>query len=452
LLEHPTDDVLTDYAIDRSLVEDAAGVDMHLAACEPCRKRLEELEAIEKLLADPYSWSPVEGAPDRNREVLSAAAARRRREDAEADALLAKLIEEFLAEKSGQFLWVNIASNPAYHTAGVVRKLADAADQAQYGVPLRALALAETAAVIVGMLPETRYTAVEIAALRGLTLKQQANANRQLGRFDMALAALDRAERAYRQLPRPELDLASLTFIRATICYQQHTHDVAARLAEKSTATFAELGQTELYLRSRHLEGSIAFEQGEVGKAQVIFDSIYAYGEANGDVTWIARESQALGHCYLVRGDLANALNYFHTGMVAFRGQRLAVPEIHCRWGLALVLQRERRYRTAILRLEDIREEFVALGAVYDAALVTLDLMETFLVLEKPRQVRRTAGNIVRLFKDAGMVTGALTAADYLKQAAVTDRVTPSLIDYVRRFFRRAELQPDVAFIPPQAL
>ena len=78
--------------------------------------------------------------------------------------------------------------------------------------------------------------------------------------------------------------------------------------------------------------------------------------------------------------------------------------------------------------------------------------METFLLLGKPRDVRRTAGNVVRLFREAGMVTDALAAADYLKQAAAMQTVTPSLIDYVRRYLRAAELQPDLAFVPPSSL
>jgi hypothetical protein len=115
-------------------------------------------------------------------------------------------------------------------------------------------------------------------------------------------------------------------------------------------------------------------------------------------------------------------------------------------------VQRQGSYRTAVAQLRAVREEFVAIGAISAAALVTLDLMETFLLLGRPREVRDTAGNIVKLLKDAGMVTGALTAADYLKQAAAMQNVTPTLLDYIRRYLRRVELQPDLAFVPPTAL
>jgi tetratricopeptide (TPR) repeat protein len=453
LLEHPAEDLLLTYALDPSLVASAAELEGHLAGCGPCRERLAAIREDDELLGEEDSWPDSEEVVRRAAfNVLSAIATRNRREDAEADAMLSAKLGRFLAESSGALIWDDVASKPEYHTGGVVRKLADAADKAQYSVPLRALILGETASAIVGMLSTTTYTSAEIAALRGLTWKQQANANRQLGRFNAALEALDRAERAYRELARPELDLASITFIRGAISYEQQTYDIAEQHATASTSAFAQLGQTEWYFHSRHLQGCIAFEQRRFGEAQSIFESAYAYGESTSNLLWIAKESQALGNCYLERRELANAALYLHRGMLAFRELGMRLEEIRCRWGLALIVQREDRYRMAVPRLSAVRDEFIALGGVSDAALVTLDIMETFVLQGQPGEVRRTAGNIVQLFKEAGMVTGAVTAADYLKQAAATKSVTQSLIDYIRRYFRRVDFQPDLAFVPPAAL
>lgn len=449
---HPTDQLLSTYALDPR-IDEAAALEAHLTDCSPCRRRLDDLRAIEALLADESSWpQPEDTAPPPSLRLLSAAAARKRSEDAAADAMLSGVLQRFLSGASGAFVWADISSKAEYHTGGVVRKLAEAADQAQYSAPRRALILGETASAIVGMLSTQVYSETEIAALRGLAWKQRANANRHLGRFSEALEALDRAERAYRALARPELDLASLTYIRGTIHYEQQRYDLAAQHAEESAAAFAQLGQTELYVRSRYLQGSIAFEQRQLGEAQVIFDAILAHAKTTGDLSWIATTSLALGNCHLERRELSIAPQYFHRGMLAFRELGILSAEIRCRWGLALLVQREGRYRTAIPRLQEVREEFTKLGAASDAALVTLDLMETFLLLEKPREVRRAAGNIVHLLKEAGMVTGALTAADYLKTAAAMSKVTPTLIDYVRSYFRRVDAQPDLAFVPPQTL
>jgi tetratricopeptide (TPR) repeat protein len=453
LTEHPTDSLLSLYALDPSLVEGIVELEAHLDDCPPCRERLAGIEAADQLIADPGSWSDSETPiPLAAFQVLSAAAARKRCEDEEAETLLKGRLDRFLAGLSSAFVWADIASRPEYRTGGVVRKLADAADKASYNVPRRALILAETASTIVGMLSTTVYTSTEIAALSGLAWKQRANAHRHLGSFAAALEALDRAERAFRELPRPELDCGSITYIRAAVYSDQQRYDLAEQYAAESAAVFAQFGQTELYIRSRYLQGSIAFEQRQLGQAQLIFDSIFEYGETTGDLSWIATTSLALGHCQLERGELSSASQHFHRGMLAFRDLAILSAEIRCRWGLALLVQREGRYRAAIPRLQAVRDEFTNLGAVSDAALVTLDMMETFLLLGQAREVRRTAGNIVKLFKDGGMVTGALTAADYLKQAAAIHGVTPSLLDYIRRYLRLVDVQPDLAFVPPGTL
>lgn len=451
--EHPSEERLSSYALDPSLVEDPGGLDAHLAACAPCRERLAVIREEEQLFADAASWpDAVPARPLPDLRALSAARARDRREDARADALLTPVVERFLAAASSKFVWNDVAARPEYHTGGVVRKLADAADRAQYSAPQQALFLAETAAAIVGMLSRTTYTDLEIAALRGLAWKQQANANRQLGRFNAALEALRRAERAYRELPRPELDLASVTFIRATVCFEQQSYELATQHAQQSAETFAQLRQTEPYFGARFLQGCIAFEQRQLGEAQSIFDSVLAHGETTGNESWLARASLALGICHSERRNLGIATQYFDRAMLASRHVGNLGDEIRSRWGLALVVQRYGRYRSAIPRLQAVREELVNYGAVCDAGLVTLDIMETFLLLGKPREVRRTAGDIVQLFKDAGMVTGALTAADYLKQAAAMNHVTASLLDYIRKYLRRVEVQPDLVFVPPAAL
>lgn len=451
--EHPSEDLLSSYALDPSLVEDAAELEAHLAGCLSCRQQVAGMRSFEEVVGNRESWSrSKDAAPVSAPAFLSAAAARSRREDAEAEAMLKPLLERFLSQTSGKFLWLDIAAKPEYHTAGVVRKLTDAADTAQYSDPRRALILAETASTIVEKLSKARYTTTEIAALRGVSWKQQANANRQLGRFQDAFDALAVAERAFREVRLPELDLASITFIRATLYFEQQQYDLAEQLARDSTVAFRLLGQTEQYLASRYLQGAVAFEQRQFGQAEAIFDSIFAHAEKTGDWSWIARASFALGECHSRRHELARATEYFQRALLAFRDLGNRLDEIRSRWGLALVAQRSGDYRTAIARLRSVRDEFAKITASTDSALVTLDIMETFLLLGEPREVQRAAGNVVRILKDAGIVSGALTAADYLSQAAAMQKVTPSLIDYIRAYFRRVNLQPDLTFIPPAAL
>lgn len=442
-MDHPADDLLTSYVLDPLLVPDRAALEAHLEACTECRARLAEARAFESLLQDDASW-PEEEATPLGMELRASAAAR-----AEEDEEAAALLDRVLDGPPASFVWENLQEKPKYYTAGVVRRLIAAAAGAWYSAPLHALNLAETAIAIAGMLPTERYSDVEIASLRGTAWKWRANALRLLGRYPLAFEALDRAERIYATLPRPELDLASVRFIRATVFYEQEAYERAAALAAQASDEFSHLGQVEMYLSSRLLEGNICFERRELARAETIYRQIRAYGESSGSQQWLARAGRLLGACLIERGDLTEATQMLSAALLRFRDLRLTIEEIRCRWSLARIAQKSGQYYSAVQRFLAVRDELTQIGAITDAALVTLDLMGTYLSLRKHKEVRRAARNIVALFTEAGMLTGAVVAANWLKHAAVAKRVTPSILDAVGRYLRRVDLQADFAFVPP---
>jgi len=443
-VDHPSDDLLSAYALDPVLVPDRAALEAHLPLCRPCSDRLAEIRAFDARLEDDDAHPQV---PDPDGSRFRATAAQTAREDLEAE----ELLRELLDGPSEAFVWANLQEKPKYYTGGVVRKLAAAADKASYTAPLHAQNLADTAIAIAGALSPALYPEALLASWRGTALKQRASAFRHQGKYAAALEALDRAERQFKLLPRPELDLAAVAFTRATIAYEQEEYGRAGELAATSTREFAHQGQSEMYYGSRLLEGAIAFELRDLDVAEAIFRQLYAHGEQTDSKHWLARAAQALGNCFIERGALNEATQSLHMAMLLFRELGITVEEIRCRWGVARVVQKSGQHRIAADRLRSARDEFLNLPAATDAALVTLDLMETFLALRKPRDVRRAAGNVVAIFTEAGMLTGALSAANYLRHAAAMKTVTPSLLDYVRRYFRRVDLQPDFAFVPPAA-
>lgn len=445
-MEHPSDDVLSAYALDSALVPSRTAVDDHLLTCADCRARLEMIRSFDALLRDPASWS--EEKPSRTRDILVQQETLHRREDIEAKELLRPVLDG----TSGSFVWANLAEKSKYHTGGVVRHLIAHADSASYSHPLYALNVAETAVAIASMLSKERYSAADLTSWRGTAWKMRANALRHLGRFAKALESLDFAEREYRALPRPELDLAAVTFVRATILHEQEEHERAAQLAAECTRQFVDLGQSELYLSAYLLQGAIAYETRDLATAERVFRQIYAHGDSTDSSMWIARASQALGLCFIESGALDDAVQHLTTALRRFKDLGVLVEEIRCRWALARVAQKGPAPEAAISRLKAVREEFTNLGVTTDAALVTLDLMETYLMLRKWREVRRAAGNVVTLFREAGMLTGAITAANWLRHAARMKSITPTMLDAVRRYLRRVDLQPDFSFVPPTAL
>lgn len=445
-LDHPRDHVLSTYALDRTLVADPDKLEAHLAGCEGCTERLKEIRAFDALLAEPESWPDFDRtAPAHMAPILFEAAARARREDAEAEALLKAL----LTASPEAFVWADLPSKPQYFTAGVVRWLAAAAESAWNTTPRHSLNIADTAIALAGSLPVDTYTDIELAAAHGVAWKQRANALRHLGKHGDALDSLALAERFYRALPRPEYDLASISFIRGTIYFEQQRYDIAEVHADAAAVAFKHLGQTDRLQHARHLLASIAFEMQMIDRAEDIFRSIYEHFRAANDLLWIARGEQALGNCAIERTDFVTADRLLRSALGRFRILNATSSAVRCSWALALIPARSGSMRVAAPRLREVRDAFVELGAACDAALVTLDLLEVLARMGNSREARREAAHVVTIFREAGMLTGALTAATFLKRTATAPELLLSAIAHVRKFFRLIEYQPDLAFVPP---
>jgi hypothetical protein len=118
-------------------------------------------------------------------------------------------------------------------------------------------------------------------------------------------------------------------------------------------------------------------------------------------------------------------------------------------WGVAKVLLQSGKQGEAIRRLRDTAAEYETRGMVTDAALVGLDIADALLALGNVQQIVELAGRLFLAFTNAGMLTGALTAIAYLKEAAAAGTLTPDGVQAVRSFLPRAERQPALLFVPP---
>src|SRR5205807_720398 len=118
------------------------------------------------------------------------------------------------------------------------------------------------------------------------------------------------------------------------------------------------------------------------------------------------------------------------------------------RWRIAAVALGTGDFTTADRQLSEVNFDSAVLGMDSDVALIKLDLAEAKLMLGDTAAVRRLCAEIFRFFREARMLTGALTAAAFLEDAARRDRLTPEHISHVRRFLHRLKDEPDALFLP----
>lgn len=441
-MAHIPDDELALYAFDALQVAPSrrSEIEREIASCTACQTTLDFMTVSDLELADPDLWEPLSGSP--TLDALRDLAARIAAEDEEAEALL----EPMLAAPA-LAAWTDLATRRRYRTGGVVRRLIAQAASLHERDPLDALTFAEGAISVAEALPVDLYPAKAVYELRGTAWKERANALSYLGRFDEGLESCRRAERAYRELVAPGLGLSTVAYVRATILFEQQRYEEAEEASAVAAAGFSHVGDQERQMRAVQLQGMIAFEKGDIDQAATLFERVYDYGEAQADPLWAARGAQALAHCHVERGQLAEASMYFHRALSVFRGLELHAQVTRTEWGLARVFLASGRPGDAVRRLHEVIAAFEAGGMVTDAALAGLDLADALLLLGKAREISALATRLFAAFNNAGMLTGALSALAYLKEAAERGTVAPVHVDAVRRFLRRR--QPDLLFAPP---
>jgi tetratricopeptide (TPR) repeat protein len=445
---HLTEAVLGLYALQPALVRNHAGVEMHLADCHDCRTALEAIRTFDAALADGDTWPSISAVAGDSAAVeqLRAFAVRSAEEDRDALRLLAEYEDLNAAPR---FAWANLPNKSKYRTGGVARLLCKRANGMCTRRPLYALALAEAAVRISGDLPDATYPRGTIHELRGEAWKEQANSLYYLGRFDDALAALVCAEAEYRQLPHEGLGLVAVAYVRAGILYEQDQLDAADRLARESAEAALHLGSTDRGMRALHLQAEIRFRRGDLRGAIELFASVLRYGEETNDQQWIAREARALGVCHIGLMNPTEASRYLERSLRLCTGMDSTVELTRNRWAIARLRFLQGNTNEGIQRLRSVVEELTSEGMLTDAAIAAVHLAEMLHATDRTREIPKLLAGVVQTFVAAGMLSGALSALAYLKEASTAGTMTPAMFSYVRQFIARAERQPALPFAPP---
>ncbi|MEO8382687.1 MAG: tetratricopeptide repeat protein [Acidobacteriota bacterium] len=448
--EHLSDTELARFATDPESVpaERRQVIEREAAECAICRTSLDFFSVVtaEEMadLEQPDGESTWTSDDDAMRGYIERITA----EDSEADELLA---DEKLLESPTKTAWKNLQRDKRLLTGGVVRRFVASANSVHLHEPLDALTFADAAISIAEALPDREYPWNAVFELRGAAWKERANALLVLGEYPSALEALTHAERAYQHLRSPGFGLSTVALVRASVFYEQGRLDEAAESAEKAEHGFAHIGQEERRMRAVFLRASISYEAGDVSSAVLLFQEVLEYGEAANSARWMARALYALGNCEVERGNLSEASMLFHKALVIFRELGPEWDRLATEWGLARVVLHGGNREDAVQRLRHVAAGYERRGMVSDGALVWLDIVEALVASGQAKQVVEIATRLFRIFKDAGMMTGALTALAYLKEAAVAGRLTSAGVGAVRTYLRRAGRQPELVFARPEA-
>jgi len=446
-MTHIDDDLLDEYVTD---VDDTlpgrAAIEAHLNQCLQCRTRVGSTAVFLEMIVLPEAWETAEAVIDAegHRQGLVVFASRVQDEYAQASARFSLFLNDALA-----FVHERVERRPEYRTAGAVRLLTEAAHACCEREPIHARNIAEAAVLIADQLPQNEYPASVVHSLRGLAWKERANAMRFIGEYPEALVSLDRSEREFRQLLVPSIELGNTAYIRAVVLTYMDRLDEAERFAAESAEIFAGFRDSERWLLSTAAQAAILYYRSDFASAVPLFERLLKHAESNANAMETARHSSNVGVCCIQIGNTSRAAECLLVAHQLFVGLQNRPELVRIERWLGVLSRVGGNVVDSVARLRSARRDFELLGLPYDAALATIDLVESLIVAGQTREIPKLCSEAMRYIRRAGNGRQALIAAAYLKEAADLHQLTLPKVEHVRKFVQQLEARPSLRFETP---
>ena len=406
--------------------------DKHLATCSLCQRTLASLRTTAQTLTQPAVWerTPVSTTP---RPDTLAFLRNMQKSMADEDAMAAVWIKQLLA--GPRETWApRLTEHPEWRTGGMVRRLLKAGDEVISSVPADALTMTSIALQVAERLPETTYAASVVAQLQGSAAYDHAYALWYTGSVIDALKTFDRADECFARSSTGDFDRARVDLMRAMIYQMLEDRERALAGAAAAAAVFQRYNDIDRYVAARTATAVTLQSARRLREALAIHTELAA--AAGLTEQWRASAIHNMALCYRDLGQLEEAsecllraiAGYEKLGMLTFRSKS--------RWVLAQTFAQAGRHESALSLFSELREEFKDLGMANDVAMVSLDMAESLLALDRSDEISNVCRAAVDYFATAGLAQTepALRGLAYLREAATTGSLTPRAIHDVRVF------------------
>lgn len=417
-------------------------------SCERCRRRFGSILDLRSApLAEVLPWSAraqtdygcVIAAVERRVMDHARALARER---AEAPARLAELVEQ-PPERRGMLL----RNHPQFQTWGLLELLIEHAREQCLIDPLPAEGLARLALSLADLLDLGFYGAERIEDLRARAWGYVGNALRN--RFDL-LSADKAFETAFAHLRRGTGDIlerALLLDLQASLRRAQRRLDEAERMLLRAIRIYREVGEA-------HRVGQALINLTNVYEVKGTPDrSIPLLHEAL-DLIDAEREPRLFwgAHHNLITA-LAEVGRFMEAQGLFIQARSLYArfPENQNRrhWVAGKIARGLGQSHRAEEHLRTAREGFIAKGAIYEAAVVSLDLATLYAEQGSADKLKQMAEEMLVIFSSQQIHREALAALAFLQQAAAAEQASLELVSGVAAFLKRLQHDPNLSFVQP---
>jgi tetratricopeptide (TPR) repeat protein len=433
------------------LPEELRRILRHALGCPTCRAAL--LAALDPARPDDpglgrlLSWHPTE----RSYGKMIDAALRRleprlclaQREQAEAPALLAELLQEPRDRRAAL-----LDAGGRFRSLGLAQLLSERSHAARLDDGRQAAEMAELALALLDRLDAETYGARLLADARAHVWALLANARRILSDLRGADQAFTAAEADLARGTGDRLERAFLLHRKASLRRAQRRFAEAADLLDSTVAIYLRAGDLQ---QAAAALVTLAFVHLRTDDEERALAELRRAAELN-DPEVNPRLALDIQHNMIVV--LANSGRHLEAQALMARSGELyrrhgdPVLELRRLWIAGQLARAGGDLDLAASLFRQVREGFIERGIGHDVALVSLELASLCAQRGEMAEVRRLAEECVPIFLSLDVQPEILAAFALFQQAALAERATVEMIDRVAALVRRPTPE---APIPPGA-
>jgi tetratricopeptide (TPR) repeat protein len=422
-----------------------------LAGCSLCGRRMKILAA--PLLGEEPWTAAEEVAEERYEEAVDRVKAfapsllkRWRKETAKLKQALALLDQVPGGLGDVSFPW---RQAQALHGWPLCEALLQKSYGLRFSDPKRMLDLAYDAAGVAKHIRLEKYPWPGfVADLRARAFAELGNAYRVNDRFSEADAAFARAEEFLEEGTGDPVLHARVLDLLASLRSAQRRLEESIALLDNVRSLYLEAGDPHLAGRALISMGGNTHYLGHPREAVSMFEQGLRLLQSERDGQLFAIAQQGLLHALTDAGEYRLASRrLLQSGLrEAFAAEPLNLLKVQFVEGkIHAGLGRPARAERAFC---EVRQEFLRLGQVYEAALVGLELAALWLRQGRAGEVQELAEEMHAIFEYLGIHVEAARALQFVREACRVRAVTVSMIERVRSFLERLPWHPGLRFEP----
>jgi tetratricopeptide (TPR) repeat protein len=399
--------------------------------------------------AGPWQTLPAGGyepALERASKALRSIEAAYTRERAEAPSLYSDL-----AQHPAERRTLLIVNRPRFHTWGFCEYLLQRSREQNFQDPALGESLALLALEVLDHLDTSCYGIEPLEDLRARAWAYIANSRRVKADLRGSEQAFALAFASLRRGTREPMEKALLLDLKASLLTKQRRFPQALSLLRRSVATFREVGETHRAGRALVKMSSVHSVAGEPAKGISLLYQALELIDPNREprlilVAWhnLIDNLTEIGQFMAAQKLLVKVRPLYQK----FAQPWTRNPRKWIEGKIALGLGQREQAETLFLVA---RDGFLAEGAAYDTALVSLDLASLYAGQGRMAELKRVAEQMVPIFSSRQIHREALAALAYWRQAVEAEQACASLVAGIAAFLKRARHDPELRFETPTA-